>query len=635
MMNQAPKPPKRDVSLRTRLALSFSILGFLVVGLAFLFNYLNLRQQLRADLRQRLLDIVSVAALQQNGDVFAGIQSAQDPAFEQIRIQNLKIRASDSDIRFVYTMRYDDEGIYFVVDAVEPGEEGASPYGTRYEEPGPVLGANFRNLSQPMVENSFYTDEYGTFISAYAPIKKSDGSLAGIIGVDITANNVIARENRVSTLLLGIFLITLPVIGGAGWFMGNTLAAPITSLTQVAVRISEGEHDFRPDISTPGKELRLLRKSFYSMADQLRSLISDLENRVADRTKALERRALQIQAAADIGAAATRLRDLDILLKQAVNLISRRFGFYHVGIFLLDDAKEFAHLRATNSEGGQRMLAREHKLKVGQTGIVGYVTGTGQARIALDVGQEATFFDNPDLPGTRSEMALPLTIGGKILGALDVQSTKEAAFTEEDVSTLKVLADQIAIAIENARLFRENQQALEAARRAYGEASRQDWQHLLRDRTTRIGYTSASEEQVTRSSGDAAPDFQKAIQSGRTILSEDGRTLYLPINARGHAIGAIRLDKPETGTKWDSDDIDLADQLTVQLGTALESARLYNDIRGRAERETAISNITSKIGASIQLDTILRTAVEELGRTLGDSEVILQVGGKTNGGKSE
>jgi GAF domain-containing protein/HAMP domain-containing protein len=632
MNTQSSDLPKREISLKTRLVISFIILGFVVVGLSFLLNYINLRQQLRTDIRQRLINIVSLAALQQNGDVFENIQSSQDSAFDQIRVQNLKIRSSDPDIRFVYTMRSDDDGLYFVVDAVEPGEAGASPYGTRYFEPGPILQTNYRNLTKPMVEDNFYTDEYGTFISAYAPIRTTAGKIVGIIGVDITANKVIAREAQLGYVLLGIFLISLPIIGGIGWILGSTLASPITALTQVAVRISEGELDYHPNIKIAGKEFRLLSNAFYSMANQLRSLINDLEQRVSDRTQAMERRATQIQTAADIGAAATKLRDLNILLKRAVDLISRRFGFYHVGIFLLDDAREYAILRAANSEGGQRMLAREHKLKVGQTGIVGYVTGEGQARIALDVGKDAVFFDNPDLPETRSEMALPLVIAGRILGALDVQSTQEAAFKDEDISTLKVLADQLAIAIENAHLFDENQKSLEATRRAYRERSREDWQRLLSDRGTEIGYISLVDDRVLTTPHETNIEFQQALESGKTILSEDGLILYLPIHARGHTIGAIKLEKPEKTMKWDDEDINLANLLSEQLGTALESARLYNDIRERAERESAITSITSKIGASIQLDTILRTAVEELGQTLEETEVVLQVGAQQKKG---
>lgn len=353
---------------------------------------------------------------------------------------------------------------------------------------------------------------------------------------------------------------------------------------------------------------------------------SSLEDRIAERTRDIERRAIQLQVAADVGSAATRIRNLDELLDQITHLISERFNFYHVGIFLLDEKGEYAVLRSANSEGGQKMLSRGHKLQVGQVGIVGYVTGLGEPRVALDVGKDAVFFDNPDLPKTRSEMALPLIVGDKVLGALDVQSTEEAAFTEEDVTILKVMADQIAIAIDNARLLADTQSALDNTRRAYGEISRTGWQRLLREKKTEMGYISLTSGEVKPVSGKVAPEYTQAIEVGEAVLSQNETTLHLPIKVRGEILGVIRLNKPKDGGRWTDVDITLAETLAEQLGTALESPRLYRDISQRAERENVISDIASKISSSIQLDTILRNTVQELGRALVESEVILQIG---------
>jgi GAF domain-containing protein/HAMP domain-containing protein len=606
-----------------RLFLSFTLLAFLALGVALAVSYINLRQQTRADLHQRLLNIVSLSALQQNGNLFMSVNSSSDPAFEQIRLQNLRIRSSDPDLVFVYTMRFDAQGLYFVVDAVEPGEPLGSAYGERYLYPGPVLAANYATMDHPLVENDIYTDEYGSFLSAYAPFYTSDNQLAGIIGVDISASKAVARERQVLFWVIGIFAVSLPFIGATGWLMGNRLAAPISTLTQAAVRISEGELDYRPEIGAASTELVLLGKAFYSMADQLHSLIGGLELRIAERTQALERRASQLQASADIGAAVTRIRDLDELLRQVTRLICQRFGFYHAGIFLLDSTEEYAVLRAANSEGGQRMLARGHKLKVGQVGIVGYVTGSGQARIALDVGKDAAFFDNPDLPETRSEMALPLIVGERTLGALDVQSTKEMAFTDEDINTLKVLADQIAIAIENARLFASTQAALETANRAYSGISQLGWQNLLSESDTEIGYVSLAGSSIQPVAGQTSPEFLKTIRSGQPVLSNEDTTLHLPITVRSNVIGAIRLDKQKR-RKWSAEDIVTANTLMEQLASALDSARLYSETSRRAVRESLLGDISAKIGASSQWDTILRTAVEELGRAIPGSEVVIQ-----------
>ena len=181
---------------------------------------------------------------------------------------------------------------------------------------------------------------------------------------------------------------------------------------------------------------------------ELQRRAEELEERVTERTRDLERRTVQLRVAATVARDATTAESLEELLERAVYLVRDRFGFYHAGIFLLDGRGEYAVLRAATGEPGRKMLEKGHKLKVGKVGIVGYVAGTGKPRIALDVGTDAVHFKNPLLPYTRSEMALPLKVGDRIIGVLDVQSTEEAAFDEEDVAVLQTMADQLAVAIE-------------------------------------------------------------------------------------------------------------------------------------------------------------------------------------------
>jgi PAS domain S-box-containing protein len=192
----------------------------------------------------------------------------------------------------------------------------------------------------------------------------------------------------------------------------------------------------------------------------------ELEQRVTERTAELEHRTLQLQTAAEVARDAAIAHDLDGLLERAANLICERFGFYHTGIFLVDLQGEHAVLKAGTGEPGREMIEHGHKLRVAEEGIVGHVVGSGEPRIALDVGADAVHFKNPYLPDTRSEMALPLKVGERIIGALDVQSTEKAAFGEQDVATLQLMTDQLAIAIERTRLFEQTQAALEERLRA-------------------------------------------------------------------------------------------------------------------------------------------------------------------------
>ncbi len=274
----------------------------------------------------------------------------------------------------------------------------------------------------------------------------------------------LTTQNRLSTTigLLMAGIISLFVV-----FAASRFTKPIIELTQAAGKIADGDLSVQAKV-TSDDEIGTLGNSFNSMTTQLRGLVNTLENRVRERTlqlaeqnEALQLRSRQLQTVADVARNIVSTRQVDSLLDLVTRLVSDRFGFYHAGIFLLDEAGEFAELRASNSPGGQKMLDRHHKLRVGQVGIVGYVTGTGEPRIATDVGADAVFFNNPDLPVTRSEMALPLKLGDLIIGALDVQSIEPDAFSQEDVALFTTLADQISVAIENANAYEISQQTVE------------------------------------------------------------------------------------------------------------------------------------------------------------------------------
>jgi methyl-accepting chemotaxis protein len=201
-----------------------------------------------------------------------------------------------------------------------------------------------------------------------------------------------------------------------------------------------------------GEVLERSRRNERSMAENNREL--------ANRTAHLERLATQLKSAAQVGRASLSLYDPDVLLSQVTELISELFDFYHFGIFLLDEDGEYAVLRASNSEGGRQMLSNGHRLKVGEQGVVGHVTATGEPHIALDVGSDAVHFRNPLLPETRSEMALPLKVGERVIGALDVQSRQITAYDDDDVMVFQMMADQLAITFENARLLDATQQTV-------------------------------------------------------------------------------------------------------------------------------------------------------------------------------
>lgn len=626
-MNKSSSQPKRTVKLRTRVALGFVALAILASGLTLAFVFLNFRDQLRDSLRQRLVSIVSLAALQQDGDAFQTIQSADDPEYTRVWAQNTAILEADPDLVFVYTMRYDDQGLYFVVDAGDPNNPLFSPFGERYDSAGQGLLENYKTITSPISEEEFYEDAYGYFLSAYAPIKTDTGEIVGIIGADMLADEIKAGERQLLLITLAIFTGTLPIIAVIGWLLGNNIASPIESLTRAAARIAQGDLNYRPAIRAGIPELLTLNQSFTSMADQLKNLIDGLEERVAARTAELSvateqisRRASQLQTISEVAHSVSLVQNIEQLLNSIVNLISERFGFYHIGIFLLDPKGEYAVLSATNSAGGQKMLERSHRLKVGEVGIVGYAAGSGRPRIALDVGADAVFFDNPDLPETRSEMALPLLVRERVIGVLDIQSKETAAFMESDFDVFHTLADQVAIAIENARLFSETRSALEEAERAYGEFVRTGWESV-RQQGQRYGYR--HNQQGTRPLLEYSdyPEIERALETGTTVTeSQRTSSVAIPLTIREEAIGVLDIRVPEKRS-WNSEDILTLQRIVERTTLALENARLVDDTRRRAEREQTVSQITTNIRSSTDPQLMLQTALDELKRVLGVKEI--------------
>jgi GAF domain-containing protein/HAMP domain-containing protein len=465
---------------------------------------------------------------------------------------------------------------------------------------------------------------------AYKPIPIVGYSLGIVVAEDELLqqfneiNNVLATETRNTIFTaIGVIVIILSVAGLASYGIGNSVTAPLQRLTNTAKEVAAGNLNVRAEVAT-GDEIGILGDTLNSMSATAQNLVANLEEIVAQRTQTIEKRVLQIQAVAEVGKAVAAQRELEELLTRTAHLISNRFGYYHVGIFLLDSRNDYALLRASNSSGGKNMLERGHKLKVGTEGIVGAAANSGEARIALDVGTDAVYFDNPDLPQTRSEMALPLVASGEVLGVLDIQSTEENAFTEDDIPTLQILADQLAIAVQNAHLLQETQEALFAARKATGEISQQGWQSLLQNVNT-AGYIGLLHGDVITSSEKLDTNTKQALILGNYVISEDQHTIKVPIIARGQTIGMLRLVKPSSTEMWTPDEIADVESLSDQISNALESARLFNDAQQRAVKERTISESAARVSAALDLENILQSTADELGRALGSSEVIIQL----------
>lgn len=274
------------------------------------------------------------------------------------------------------------------------------------------------------------------------------------------------------------------------------------------------------------------------------------------------------------------------------------------------------------------MIASNHRLRVGEVGIVGRVAATGEPRITLDMGADAVHFNNPHLPSTRSEMALPLKAENKIIGVLDIQSDQPKAFNEDDTAILQTMADQLATAIDRTRLLQEVERSLKELESAYGTYTRENWQHVSDPGL--LGSKGYRFDNIHMESMAELPEAGKtAFETGRTISSnghsEDRQVVVaIPVKLRGQTIGVINLKLKEN---YGEDTISTVELASERLAAALESARLYEEARLRADREQSIAQVTSAISSSTNYEEILQTTVREIGHTFRDAEVIIQLTG--------
>jgi GAF domain-containing protein/HAMP domain-containing protein len=473
-----------------------------------------------------------------------------------------------------------------------------------------------------------------TYVSFY-PVKINGYSVALVVPVAELQGAITVARNETqqqiqaailgaATLLLNMLVIAFAISLG----LGQVIAAPIQRLTLTAKQIAAGDLTVQASATT-SDEIGTLAHAFNTMTSRLRQTLEELEKRVEERTAELslanernQRRARHFEAIAHIARTISSTRDLDVLLSQITTVINQEFGFYHIGIFLLDTAKEYAVLSAANSEGGKTMLERGHRLKVGETGLVGFVTGTGKPRVALDTGADAVFFNNPDLPETRSEIALPLHVGDEVIGALDVQSTEPNAFLQEDIVILSTLADQVSIAIQNARQFEETRRALNESEILSRQFVQVGWQQFTKSRNLLgIRHTGARASLLHRKNG---AEKQEDISSDYTARrNARGAALSLPIKLRGEVIGSVDVRSPDNHP-WHQDELDIVTAIIERAAIALENARLLAESQKRAAKERIIGEISSKISMQSEINELLKTAAQELGRSLPGAEIAIQ-----------
>ena len=496
------------------------------------------------------------------------------------------------------------------------------------------LVTDMRNGKSGFVEA---TDPRGeTMLVAYAPIGLDTGwSLALAYPKAELTNNT---ELLQSTLLVYTVIVVL-VISVLVLLFTRSITQPLLKLREYAGRISNealsgSGHDlFDPIQIQTQDELEDLGNAFNQMSENLSKSFGTLEENVTARTKDLARLANELRTIAEVNRELASIRDQSTLLNVSASLIRERLGYYHVGIFLVDEKDEYAVLRGASSASAEQMLAQNYKLRVGETGLVGNVTLTGKAYIAQDVDLDAVHYENPFLPETRSEIALPLRSYNVTIGALDIQAKTSGAFGERDIQTLQVLADQLAAAIENAQLVLRLEETLKELSRANQEKTRQIWQSTLNKQVA-----SAYEYdglQIRPIPQDLDPDLAAKLESGRPVIvnTPTKNMLLIPLMILGQVIGVIGLEQEDLGKPWNEEQIAIAQAAANRAALTLENARLFEESSRRAAKESTIFASTNRISSTSSVENILKATVEELDKVLSASEITIQFTDEPSGRK--
>lgn len=415
------------------------------------------------------------------------------------------------------------------------------------------------------------------------------------------------------TLLIVIVFLTLGIVV----LLNRVVVVPLNTLRLAIQAMSQGNFDHPVEMMHWRDEFGTLAQSFVSMREQVRQTILDLETRVAERVR-------DIQATQEVSRFAANQRDLQRLMDEVVNLILGAFpNIYHAQIFLIDSEKRYAVLRASTGEAGVKLLERGHRLAVGSVSVIGQVTGEGRTIIARDTSASTVHKRNEFLPDTRAELAIPLRAGDLIIGALDVQSKQDNSFTEDQVNVLQVMADQIAISLDNARLYQESLQRLEQLAESSRQQTLANWQqHMYLQRSRAV-----VKEAGTRTSTDTTGLREEALRHGETVVGEKTARntipFAVPIQLRGQVLGAVEWELPAIDFSYDK--VLLAEELVNRLAISLDNARLFEQSQRATERERVVNDIASKLTGQTDIDDILQTAIREVGQALRVPEVNIRL----------
>lgn len=451
----------------------------------------------------------------------------------------------------------------------------------------------------------------------------------------------VKAQTRDSLLLA---LVIAGVVAGVAVGVGQLLIGPLARLTDTAARVSAGDLTAQAQVEAQD-EVGALAAAFNAMTGRLRSMIDTLAERVSERTQ-------QLQTVVDISQRLTAILDLSDLLHQVVTVTKETFNYYHVHIYLLDDEGENLVVAEGYGQAGAELKRQAHSISFNAPqSLVARAARERKVITVENVRDDPNWLSNPLLPDTQAEMAVPVMIGDDVVGVLDVQSDRIGGLTTEDEAIQQALANQVAVAVRNARAFSRTQEALYEAQRLQRLYIRQSWEKLTRSQSaTDYEFRGSSLPPLQEI---ATPEALAALQQGQTvelnwpsatgetangdgaanlpplddILQEaDIHALATPLKLRDQVIGVLGIHDQNPHRRWTEDEIALIEAVSEQMSLALESARLFEETQHRAAREGVIARLTQAVWGGDDIQAVLSNAVANLGETLQASRVVLRLG---------
>jgi GAF domain-containing protein/CheY-like chemotaxis protein len=409
-----------------------------------------------------------------------------------------------------------------------------------------------------------------------------------IILVD-TAGSLPGHMNSLSVAaLIGSVAAGLLMVVAIGWILRRTLK-PLETANAMAHQLAGG-HPTDPTPLLYTDPMGGLFDSFERISERMITLSSDLSVQADRNTRNLE-------IAARISRETATLSDVDALMNRAIDLICKEYGFYHAQVFLVDDIGQNAVLVYSHGETGRMLLEKEHKIPVGSRSIIGTVTASGEPVIVNDTeeGNAGLHSFNPLLPNTRAEMALPLQIGGKVIGSLDIQSTEPDVFRDDEIRAFQLLADQVAIALHNARLLIQSQQRINQIDTLNRQLTRVAWE----DAQTKVGLGSEYRYDLMQ------------VEPGRMDDDSIIEALSTPISIRGEVIGTLAAAAPD-GESFTEDDQIVLRAVAERVALAIENARLFQETQTSLAETSTLYEMSRYLNEADTLDDLISAIIRSV-----------------------